>query len=72
VRDLGGCRSTHQSVIDPAVGVDRIARSGEVIQAGEPLCRVHAATASQASAAAARLRAAFELVDGPGVAGIQR
>jgi len=63
VRDLGGGRLTRETVINPAVGVDRLAKPGDQINSGEMLCRIHAATASDANAARARLVSAFELGD---------
>jgi len=63
VRDLGGGRLTQETVINPAVGIDRLAKPGEQIKAGAVLCRIHAATASDADAARARLVSAFEFTD---------
>lgn len=60
VRDLGGGRLTKETVINPAVGIDRMARPGEKIMPGQPLCRVHAATDKDATEAAARVKGAFE------------
>jgi len=63
VRDLGGGRLTQETVLNSAVGIDRLAKPREQIKAGDVLCRIHAATESDANAARARLVAAFELAD---------
>ena len=59
IRDLGGGRLTHETRIQPEVGLDRLARYGERLEKGSLLCRIHAATADQAQQAAARLLPAF-------------
>jgi thymidine phosphorylase len=59
IRDLGGGRFTKESGINYDVGVDAIAKPGEVIQAGGVLARVHAADHAQADSACARLQTAF-------------
>jgi pyrimidine-nucleoside phosphorylase len=61
IRDLGGGRLTKESVINYDVGVDRIAKPGVRVEKSSMICRVHAADAAQAEAAAARLKAAFEI-----------
>ena len=61
VRDLGGGRLTKDSVINPDVGVDRIAKPGEAVTVGQTLLRVHAATKADAQAARRRLKLAFEI-----------
>jgi len=61
VRDLGGGRLTKDSVINPDVGVDHIAKPGEAIAAGQPLLRIHADTKAEAEAARRRLKLAFEI-----------
>ncbi len=65
IRDLGGGRLTKDTVIQPDVGVDQLAKPGELRRAGELLCRIHASTASDADRAAASLVAAFEQADEP-------
>ena len=67
VRDLGGGRFTKESDINYDVGVDTLAKPGEVIKVGGALVRVHAAEASQAEAACARLKAAFDISAEPTV-----
>lgn len=59
VRDLGGGRMTKDTVIQPEVGVDALAKPGEEIRRGAVLGRIHANTQAQAEAAAARLTTAF-------------
>jgi pyrimidine-nucleoside phosphorylase len=63
VRDLGGGRMQKGSPIDPLVGIDQIVKAGERVARGSALCRVHAATASDADVAAARVRLAFTVGD---------
>ena len=59
VRDLGGGRMQKDARINPLVGVDQIVKAGERVTHGSALCRVHAATTSDASVAAERVRLAF-------------
>ncbi|MEY4386930.1 MAG: hypothetical protein RLY20_2213, partial [Verrucomicrobiota bacterium] len=59
IRDLGGGRLTKESVLNPCVGVDQIAKPGESVEAGSTLARVHAADDQQAQAAVQRIQAAF-------------
>jgi len=66
VRELGGGRLTKETVIDFEVGVDKLSKPGEWVEAGSTLGRVHAREESNAKAAAVRLRAAFEIADRPG------
>jgi pyrimidine-nucleoside phosphorylase len=60
IRDLGGGRLTMESAINYDVGVDRIAKPGERMEKSGRLCRVHAADSTQAKAAVARLKKAFQ------------
>ncbi len=55
---LGGGRQREGAAIDPAVGLDRIARTGARLERGDPICRLHAASPEQADAAEARVREA--------------
>ena len=55
---LGAGRTKATDVIDPAVGVDQMVKSGAEVRAGEPLLRVHARTPEAAQQALASLRAA--------------
>lgn len=65
VRDLGGGRLTKESAINYAVGVDRLAKPGEAVTAGQTLLRVHAASTVDAQAALRRLQSAFEIAPRP-------
>jgi pyrimidine-nucleoside phosphorylase len=63
VRDLGAGRMTKESLINPSVGVDMLAKPGEPFGRGSLLGRIHAPTREQAEAAATRLRAAFSFAE---------
>jgi len=63
IRDLGGGRLTKDNVINPAVGLDQIAKPGDRVAAGQLLCRIHATSDSHARGAADRLHAAFAVSD---------
>ena len=65
IRDLGGGRLTKDSVIHPDVGIDELAKPGEARNAGEVLCRIHAADEASAGAALSRIAGAFALADAP-------
>jgi pyrimidine-nucleoside phosphorylase len=60
IRNLGGGRLTKDSKINYDVGVDQIAKPGDCVEKTGGLCSVHAADATQAKAAIARLKTAFE------------
>ncbi len=55
---LGAGRAKATDEIDPAVGVDRMVKTGTPVRAGEALLRVHARTPEAARQALASLRAA--------------
>jgi pyrimidine-nucleoside phosphorylase len=55
---LGAGRARATDRIDPAVGVDRVVKTGTEVQAGEALLRVHARTQEAARQALVALRAA--------------
>ena len=61
VRELGGGRFTKESGINHNVGVNKLVKPGEAIQAGGVLTRLHAADRAQAEAARARLEMAFAI-----------
>lgn len=61
IRDLGGGRMTREASIDFDVGIDLMARSGQRLDKGGILCRVHARTRRQADEAATELAAAFAI-----------
>ena len=65
VRDLGGGRLTKESEINHDVGIDRMLKPGDAADAGQVLCRVHAADADAAKTALERLEVAFEIADEP-------
>ena len=55
VLELGAGRSRATDPIDPAVGLDHIAKTGTHLQAGDLLLRIHARTQTAAESAAAQL-----------------
>jgi len=61
VRDLGGGRLTKESVINYAVGIDRLMKPGEAVSRGSVLARIHAADRKDVELAAKRLETAFEI-----------
>ncbi|HKI68578.1 MAG TPA: hypothetical protein VKA67_03250, partial [Verrucomicrobiae bacterium] len=61
IRDFGGGRLTKESKINYNVGVDQLAKPGERVEKSATLCRVHAASSSQARTALAHLQTAFEI-----------
>ena len=58
---LGGGRLVGSDRVNPAVGLSRLSRIGDEMDRGEPLAIVHAATESDADAAAAAVTAAYTL-----------
>ncbi|MEO3677816.1 thymidine phosphorylase [Rheinheimera sp. FR7-31] len=60
---LGGGRSHPSQQIDPAVGFSHIVPSGQQVQQGDVLAKVHAANADAAKVAAAEYLQALVLVD---------
>ncbi len=60
---LGGGRTAPGQSIDPSVGLDRFAALGASVRAGEPLARVHAATAEGAREAAQTVARAYTIGD---------
>lgn len=58
---LGGGRRQPGDAIDPRVGLSAIAGVGATLDAGQPVARVHAASAAEADAAAARVLAVLRL-----------
>ena len=63
VVSLGGGRRLPGAAIDPCVGLDAVEPLGAALQAGQPLARVHAATADAAREAAVAVQAAFRIDD---------
>ena len=62
---LGGGRQREGDRVNPSVGLSDLAGIGDRIAAGDPLCRVHAATEAQAAEAMATVQAAYVLSDAP-------
>jgi len=60
---LGGGRRQAADAVDPRVGFSRVQPLGALLRAGEPLLRVHAASADGARAACQAARAAITLAD---------
>jgi thymidine phosphorylase len=58
---LGAGRALASDAVDPAVGIDRLIKTGERAHAGEPLCRIHARCDADAAMAASMLLNAFEI-----------
>ncbi|SET21121.1 thymidine phosphorylase [Oceanicella actignis] len=63
VVELGGGRRRPEDDIDLAVGLDQLAPLGAAVGPDRPLARIHAADEAAAEAAAARLRAAYQVGD---------
>lgn len=59
--ELGGGRSRVGERIDPAVGLEVLARPGDRVEAGQPLLRIHAAAAEDARRAVGRLERAVRV-----------
>jgi thymidine phosphorylase len=60
---LGAGRTSPGQAINPAVGLDRLVPQGARMRAGEPLARVHAASADGARQAAQAVARAFQIGD---------
>ncbi len=63
VVELGGGRRRAGDTIDPRVGLSDIRPLGSLLRAGDPLLRVHAASAAQAQAACQSLLTSITLAD---------
>lgn len=61
--ELGGGRRLPGDTLDMRVGFNGVRQLGDVVDAGEPLAYVHAASVEAADAAAARLQGAITLSD---------
>jgi pyrimidine-nucleoside phosphorylase len=64
---LGAGRARASDPVDPAVGVTALVKVGERVEAGSPLCLLHANDASRLDDAATRVTEAVRLGDGPAV-----
>jgi thymidine phosphorylase len=62
---LGGGRQREGDRVNPSVGLSELVGIGQALAAGDPLCRVHAATEAQADEAIAQVQAAYTLRDAP-------
>jgi len=62
IRDLGGGRVVKESTVDPEIGVDRLAKPGDMVGLNATLARVHLRDKDQLDLALSRLRPAFEIV----------
>lgn len=60
---LGGGRRRATDTIDPRVGLSRVLPLGSTVRAGDPLMRVHAASAADADAALQTLAGALQISD---------
>jgi thymidine phosphorylase len=61
VVDLGGGRRVETDVINPSVGLSRVARLGVKVSKGDPLAMIHAARPEDADRAARAVLAAIEV-----------
>ncbi len=59
IRDMGGGRLTQEAPIDPRVGIDQLKKPGEILKAGDALCRIHAPNPARLGEWQARLADAF-------------
>ena len=62
---LGGGQRRAADPVDPRVGLSRVLPLGTKVRAGDPLLRVHAASAAGAEAALHTLAEAIQISDGP-------
>ena len=62
---IGAGRARVDSTIDPSAGVVLFKKVGDRVEAGEPLCEVHAAELDLARSVARELKAAFAIGDEP-------
>jgi pyrimidine-nucleoside phosphorylase len=60
---LGAGRAKAEDKIDPAVGVSRLVKVGEPVEAGSPLCTIHANDEAALREASAMLNAAIKIGD---------
>ena len=63
VVELGGGRQHADDAIDPAVGLSGVIEVGSAVEAGMPLCMVHAASEAAAEDAIAAVRQAILVAD---------
>ena len=65
VVDLGGGRRVETDQIDPSVGLSNVVSRGARIEAGDPLCTIHARNEADAQTAAIAVRNAIKIGDAP-------
>ena len=65
---LDGGRERPGQAVDPRVGIDRVVPLGTRVEVGDPLARVHAASAEAAEIAVATVRSCFVIGDADRVA----
>jgi pyrimidine-nucleoside phosphorylase len=62
---LGAGRRLATDAVDPATGISHLTETGRRVDAGEPLCHIHARDETEAAAAAAKVAAAIVLAAQP-------
>ncbi|OIP83118.1 MAG: thymidine phosphorylase [Rhodobacterales bacterium CG2_30_65_12] len=67
VVELGGGRRRADDVINPAVGLTGLVDLGQRVEAGDPLCVIHADSAAEADAAERKVLKAYGIGDAPQV-----
>ncbi|MEM7127873.1 MAG: thymidine phosphorylase [Chloroflexota bacterium] len=65
VMEMGGGRQQKEDEIDPRVGVLCHAKVGSKVQAGDPICIIHAASPDEADTARQRITAAYTIQPHP-------
>jgi pyrimidine-nucleoside phosphorylase len=63
--ELGAGRRRIVDEVDPAVGLELLARTGDPVRRGQPLAVVHARTEDDAAAASKRLELAYQIGEEP-------
>jgi thymidine phosphorylase len=63
VVELGGGRTRPSDKVDHAVGLSAVVRIGDRVEAGEPLCLIHAADKAQAESAKAAVQGAVRVAE---------
>jgi len=63
--ELGAGRRRLEDEVDPAVGIELLARRGDAVVRGQPVARIHARSETAAAAAVARIGAACEIAEAP-------
>jgi len=63
--ELGAGRRRLEDEVDPAVGLELLARRGDEVARGQPIVRIHARSKEAAAAAAVRIEPAYEIASSP-------